>query len=192
MKITKFLATAALITTLSVTTAFAAPHVTTSNAETQQQTDTVKKDKMRFDKKGIKYKNKERESNEPQDPIKALESKKEKVQAQLKEGKITKEKADEIIAKIDAMIKKIQEFNNLTLQQKKDKLIGDFKTSVDKRVKDGKLTQEKADELIKNYTDKVNKWDGTGYPKLGKRGFYGKDGHDGHKKSDKINKSENN
>lgn len=162
MKLAKTLATAAVITSLTATIAFAAPDHTPSSLTTQQQkTDTV-----------------EKEFKGQQDPIKALESKKEKIQAKLKDGKITKEKADRITAKIDAKIKEIQEFNRLTLQQKKDKLIRDFKAFANKRVKDGKLTQDEADKLIKSYTDKVNQWDGNGYPKFGKRGFGGKCGHD--------------
>jgi lipoate-protein ligase A len=93
-----------------------------------------------------------------------------RIRAKLKEGKITKEKADKITAKIDSRIEKIQQFNSLTTQQKKDKLIGDFKASLDEKVKAGRLTQEMADELLKKYTDKVNQWDGSGYPKFARKG----------------------
>jgi hypothetical protein len=40
-----------------------------------------------------------------------------------------------------------------------------------KTVSEGRLTRDKADELIKNYTEKVIQWDGKGYPpKFGKKG----------------------
>lgn len=103
---------------------------------------------------------------EKQDPIKVLENCKTKIQAMLKDGKITEEKANSKIAKIDEEIKKIKEFNALTLDQKKEKLTNDFKTFIQKQVQDGKLTQEKADEILKKFTDKLAKWDGIGYPKF--------------------------
>lgn len=168
MKAVKILATAAIITSLSLNVAFAEPGITVPNAKTQQQQiGTFEKDKDRLGKKDFK-KSKDKFSSD-QDPIKALEHKKERVQVKLKEGKITKEKANEIIARIDARIKKIQDFNKLTLQQKKDKLISDFKAHMDKKVKGGKLSRDKADELIKMHTEKVNQWDGNGYPKFFKR-----------------------
>ncbi len=113
------------------------------------------------------------------DPVKALESKKERIQSRLKEGKISKEKADAITARIDAKIKEVNEFNKLTPPQKKAKLINDFKTSMERRVKEGKLTRENADTILKDFTEKVNQWDGNGYPKFHGKGFKGKDGHHG-------------
>jgi len=103
-----------------------------------------------------------------EDPVKALERKKEKIQSLLKEGKISKEKADALISKIDEKIKKIEEFNKLPLEQKKEKLISKFKSYTERKVKEGKLTREKADELIKDFTERIQKWDGKGYPDLGK------------------------
>lgn len=98
------------------------------------------------------------------DPITRLENLKAKITEKYNEGKISKDKMDNLIAKINNVEQKIKDFNNLTLDQKKQKLISDFTTDINKRVQEGKLTQDKANELIKNYTDKVNKWDGNGYP----------------------------
>jgi len=106
----------------------------------------------------------ESEDIRDKDPIKFLEKKKARIQALLKEGKIEKEKADAIIKRIDERIKKLKEFNKLTTAQKKEKLIQEFKAKIAEKVKAGKLTKEKGDELIKKYTEKVEKWDGKGYP----------------------------
>lgn len=107
------------------------------------------------------------------DPVKMLEEKKIKVQELLKEGKITKEKADEINSRLNSKIKEIQSFNKLTLEQKREKLISDCKAKVEKLIKEGKLDSTKGNEIISRYTEKINSWDGTGYP------FYhpGKSGH---------------
>ncbi|WHE06758.1 hypothetical protein PGH24_11530 [Thermoanaerobacterium thermosaccharolyticum] len=98
------------------------------------------------------------------DPIQRLENIKAKVTEKYNEGKISKDKYDSIIAKINNMEQQINDFNKLTLDQKRQKLISDYTAAVNKKVQSGKITQDKANELIKNYTDKVNKWDGTGLP----------------------------
>ncbi len=157
----KILAVVALIISLSGNVVFAAP--VGQDAAKQEQTDTVKKDKKDFRKKKEGF-------DGQQDPVKMLEEKKERVQGLLKEGKLTKDEADEITAKIDARIQKIREFNSLTLPQKKDALIASFKTRMEKKVKEGKVSREEADSRIRSYTDKVNKWDGSGNP-----GFLKKD-----------------
>lgn len=108
------------------------------------------------------------------DPIKALECRKEKVRSLLKEGKITKEQADEMTARIDEKIAKVKEFSKLTLPQKRARLMEEFKTSADKWVKEGKLTREKADVMIRDFNEKITKWDGSGYPVM-----HGKRFHDG-------------
>ena len=165
MRTIKVLAVVALIISLSANVAFAAPGTNTTTQ--QQQTDTVKKDKKEIRKK-------KEGSDGQQDPIKALENKKERVRALLKEGKIEKEKADKITAGIDARIKKIREFNSLNLQQKKDRLISNYKAFIEKRVKSGDLSQDKATDMIAKYTDKVSQWDGAGYPWFVKKGLCGK------------------
>jgi lipoate-protein ligase A len=157
MKIAKCLVTAALFASLTTASgaAFTIPDSVHLSTTTQSQ----------------QIINTERRQ---EDPIKALENKKEQIQSRLKEGKITTEKADAITARIDTKIREIQEFNKLSVPQKKDKLIREFKARMDKKVSEGRLTQDKADELIKNYTEKVNQWDGQGYPKFGKKGCFGK------------------
>lgn len=70
------------------------------------------------------------------------------------------------MTKINTAEQKIEDFNNMTLDQKKQTLINDFTNIVNNQVKNGKITQEKANTLIKNFTDKVNKWDGNGYPQF--------------------------
>lgn len=175
MKFSRMLVTSAIVICLTVTAPLASFGAAGTNSSMAQQTsETQKKDKRECKEKGSRN-----DWLSQQDPIKALESKKEKVQAQLKEGKITKEKADAITARLDARISEIKKFNSLTLPQKKAKLISDFKSFTDKRVKDGKLTQEKANELIKKYTEKVEKWDGNGYPKLHGKWHDGKGKHPG-------------
>jgi hypothetical protein len=98
------------------------------------------------------------------DPIKALECKKEKVQSLLREGKITKEEAAEITARLDERIAKIKEFNKLTLPEKKAKLMEKHKAFIEMKVKEGTLSREKADAAIKEFNDRISKWDGKGFP----------------------------
>jgi Uncharacterized protein conserved in bacteria len=100
------------------------------------------------------------------DPIKALEKRKLEVQTLLKEGKINKEKADKITAKLDSKIKEIQSFNKLNLQQKKVRLLDDCRTTIEKMVKEGKLEKDKADTIFNKYREKIDKWDGNGYPQF--------------------------
>lgn len=174
MKVAKILSAAVIASCLMVTSAFAAPANPDLSNGPQQKNEDVKKDSKCKDFKGGK-------GIKEKDPIKALENRKAKVQSLLKEGKITKEKADKITARIDEKIKTINEFNKLTPDQKRAKLTEDFKTFMAKKVKEGKLTQEQADERIKAFNEKVKQWDGTGYPHFFKKGM--KHGH--HKDHDK-------
>lgn len=107
------------------------------------------------------------------DPLKALECRKEKVKALQKEGRITKAEADEMIARIDAKIARVKEFEKLTVPQKKAKLVEDFRAAIGGKVKAGKLTQERADAMIREFTEEVDKWDGKGYPRLPGKWFRG-------------------
>lgn len=162
MKISRILITTTLIVAFTATTAFAAAGGSNDsercpNSDCRQRYEEFQKD-----------------------PIKALQNRKEEIQSLQKDGKITKEKADEITARIDAKIKQIEEFNKLTLEQKKAKLIKNCSTRLDRLVKEGKLEQAKADEILKQYTDKISNWDGTGYP-----GFHARMHHDKCKKDDK-------
>jgi len=167
---------AALAVNLLSTAAFAVPtdSKTASPAKTEQNQKNDNKD-MHHEQKKCKDK---KCKDEFIDPIKALKEKKEAIIKLEKEGKISKEEADKRIKKIDSRIKEIEEFNKLTLEQKRAKLIEKFKEVMALKVKEGKISQEKADELIAEYTKKVQEWDGKGVPR-----FYHK-GRDEHNKKD--------
>ena len=60
------------------------------------------------------------------------------------------------LPKIDAKIKEIESFNKLSVKQKKEKLISDFKLRVEQKVTEGKLDRAKADTLIKDFTEETN------------------------------------
>lgn len=104
------------------------------------------------------------------DPVKRLQGEKEKIKKLLEEGKITKEEAEERIKLIDEKIKKIEEYNKLPLEKKKEKLIENFRNFTDEMVKKGEITQEKAEELIKEYESKIKQWNGNGMPPILKKG----------------------
>lgn len=99
------------------------------------------------------------------DPIKRLEDLKSKITEKFNAGKISQDEENKMLTKINDAEQKIKDFNNMTLDQKKQTLIKDFTSKINQKVQDGKLTQDKANTMIKNFTDKVNKWDGKGYPK---------------------------
>lgn len=105
------------------------------------------------------------------DPLERLQKEKEAIQQKVKDGKLTQEQADKRIAEIDQRIKEIQDFNNLTLDQKKEKLLSSFTTSINEKVKNGKLAQDKADQEIANFKTKLDAWDGTGNPPFIGRGL---------------------
>jgi len=170
MKILRIVVITALLVNLFATLSFAAP--TDSKPETGVKTEQRKDDKN-TDEHIHKGKCKKGKCNEDfKDPISFLKEKKEDIQKLEKEGKISKEEAERKIKKIDSKIKEIEEFNKLPLEQKREKLIEKFKKVMAEKVKEGKISQEKADELIKEYTKKIQEWDGKGMPK-----FYHK-GHD--------------
>ncbi|HHV99254.1 MAG TPA: hypothetical protein GXX36_06740 [Clostridiaceae bacterium] len=120
--------------------------------------------------------NEDRELRE-KDPIKYLEKMKQKVQTLLKEGKITKEEADRINAKIDEKIKMINEFNQLPLDKKREKLLSNLKDHLEKKVKEGKLTKNQMNKIMKEYEKKVKEWDGNGFPPAPFKRCKPKDGH---------------
>lgn len=105
-------------------------------------------------------------TNKKFDPIQALENFKTKIEEKYSQGKISQNQENRILTKINNAEQKIQAFNNMTLEQKKQTLIDDFTNFINNQVKNGKITQSKANTLIKNFTDKVNKWDGNGYPRF--------------------------
>jgi len=166
MKIGKILSTVAVITCFSTTLAFAAPEIShPSNATAvQSQSDTKDEKEQKIDRIEQKGECKKDRHDFHKDPVKDLERRKKEVKSLLKEGKISKEKADEIIKKLDDRIKKIKEFNKLPLEKKKEKLINDFKARIDKEIEEGRITKEKADELLKEFTKRIEQWDGKGYP----------------------------
>lgn len=100
------------------------------------------------------------------DILQKLENRKVKIQEKVSEGKISTEKANKIKARIDQRINKVKEISKLSPDKKKAALIADFKELMNKKVQNNRLTKEEADTLIKKYTEKVNSWDGNGYPIL--------------------------
>lgn len=98
------------------------------------------------------------------DPLQVLEKRKEKINKLLKEGKIPKEKAEEKLRKIDRRIEEIKEFQKLPLEKKRERVINNFRHELDKLVRDGAIKPEEAERLMNEVTEKINKWDGSGYP----------------------------
>lgn len=100
------------------------------------------------------------------DPLKVLENRKNEIEELLNEGKISKDKAEAILKKIDAAIAEIKKFNNMSLEEKRDRLIKDCKDYLENLVEKGEMDKEKASEILEKYSDKIKKWDGTGYPRF--------------------------
>ena len=98
------------------------------------------------------------------DPLKRLANRKENIQKQYKEGKITKEKADELTVKIDKHIAKVKEFNSLSLPQKKEHLSAKVKSHIEKEITDGKITKVEGEKIIKDFNTKLENWDGKEFP----------------------------
>lgn len=178
MKIPKIFAAAAMTVCLTATsTVFAAG---TPNAGSAVYTGSHKAETRHHDSlkaKGAWYgKGCYGESG---DPVEMLKARKEKIRKLLEEGTITKEKADFINGKIDAAMKEIQDFNALPLDQKKEKLLTRLKESMGQKVKNGKLTQDKADEMINGFSKEIEQWDGKGYPTFFKKALrqHSKNGH---------------
>lgn len=100
------------------------------------------------------------------DPIKRLEERKQEIQKDLKEGKIPKEKADELTKKIDERIEKIKKFNSLTLPEKKEHLTKNFKLRLEQQIKDGRITKEEGENLLSDFNKQLESWDGKQPPKF--------------------------
>ncbi|QNU65949.1 hypothetical protein EHE19_013770 [Ruminiclostridium herbifermentans] len=100
------------------------------------------------------------------DPIKRLEERKKEIEKELKEGNITKEKAEELTKKIDERIAKIKEFDSLTLPQKKERINQKFKTHIEQNVKKGIMTKEEGDKAIQEFNKQLENWDGNNFPKF--------------------------
>lgn len=163
MKISRILAAMVLSLGVFSLSVFAAPNITNSPDNGTQLQKDGKERKIDTEKK---FKDKCGDFKKCKDPIKFLEMKKQKIRKMQEENKITKEKADEIISRIDARIKEIEEFNKLPLDQKKERMLEKFKKSMDEKVQKGKITREEADKRIQKFKEKIEKWDGNGYPRL--------------------------
>jgi hypothetical protein len=171
MKPTKKLAAAALIMCFTATVSFAAVESSSlsDSGKAPQQT-AGKEIRGKKDIRGKDFWHKW-DGTEQKDPVKMLENMKKELQTKVRNGEITKEKAEAITGKINAKIKEIKEFDKLTLPEKKSKLTSSFKSFIEEKVKSGKLTREKADELLKKHTERIKEWDGTGYPMLRGKGL---------------------
>ncbi|MFW6270398.1 MAG: hypothetical protein ACOC4G_09985 [Bacillota bacterium] len=100
-----------------------------------------------------------------------LKGLKEKVQKKLEKGDITEEKANQLNAKLDDHLKEIKEFKKLSLEEKKSKLLNNLQTRMNEKVKEDKISREKADEIIKKYSNELKDWDGESYPKFMRKYF---------------------
>ena len=100
------------------------------------------------------------------DPLTVLENRKEEIKKQLKEGRISREEADAILKRIETGIAEIKKFSALPLEEKRARLIKDCKDYLDSLVERGEMDRDKAGRILKDYTEKINKWDGTGYPRF--------------------------
>lgn len=104
------------------------------------------------------------------DPISVLEDRKSEIEKMLKEGKISKEKAEDILKRIDTGISEIKRFNRLPLEEKRAMLIKDCKEYLDSLVEKGDLDKEQAQRILEEYSEKIGKWDGAGYPRFFRKG----------------------
>jgi len=125
------------------------------------------------------------------DPIEGLQARKECIRERLSAGKISQDRATKLLQHIDAKIAELQAFNQLTPAQKKTKLIIDFTARINAKVKEGKITRDKADQAIAQFTAKVKSWDGQGYPPFGNEGFGQGHRHPRHPKG-KVTDGDNN
>ncbi|MFZ5989635.1 MAG: hypothetical protein ACOYWZ_21265 [Bacillota bacterium] len=101
---------------------------------------------------------------EKSDPIKDLQTLRKEVQEDYKQGNISKDELDLALTKIDRKLNAVKEFNKLSLEQKKDRLINEFTKAVNRKVQEGKISENDMEKIISVFTEKVNAWDGKGYP----------------------------
>jgi len=100
------------------------------------------------------------------DPLKALEKRRSEVQKLLKEGKISKEEAEEILKRIYKGIAEVKKFNKMSLEEKRAWLIRDCKDYLDSLVEKGEMEWNKAAEILEEYSEKIKNWNGEGYPRF--------------------------
>jgi hypothetical protein len=170
MKLSKIMVITALTVCFITTSALAVPETSDKN-----NTGNYKEfcDKMKDNKDGkCKHHKWDKAKFEEfqKDPVKALENRKKELQTLVKDGKLTQEKADAISKKIDVKIKEINEFNKLSLQEKKDKLKEGMKTRLEQKVRDGRINQDQANKRLKEINEKIDNWDGNGYPRFFHKG----------------------
>lgn len=103
------------------------------------------------------------------DPVKFLEEKKSRILKLQKEGRIDKDAAKKAIEKIDKKIEEIKEFQKLPVEKKRETVISKYKERMDELIRKGKITKEEAEKKTKEFVEKINKWDGTGYPMFHER-----------------------
>ncbi len=133
--------------------------------------DSLEHSKISFEKKGLSKQEFEKFREElKSNPVKALEDRKAKIESAVKEGKLPKEKADKMIEHINKTISSVKEFDKLSVAQKKEKLKKDFNEAIEKKIEKGRIDKDKADALIKDFGNKIDKWDGKGYPQFDFRG----------------------
>lgn len=155
MKKFHILITIAFIISIISTSVYAAEsnYVLEQNEAVEQNTEIFKEHDKQFEKG-------------ERDPLKRLENRKENIQKEYKEGKITKEKADELTQKIDKHIAKIKEFNSLPLPQKKERLSEKVRSHIEREVTDGKITKEEGEKIINDFKKDIESWDGKEPPKF--------------------------
>ncbi len=140
-----------------------------SSAFAVQSIATVEKTNATEQNSGL-FKNHGKHEKCDKDPIKRLEERKNDIQKEYNEGKITKDKADELTKKIDERIVKIKEFNSLPLAEKKERLNEKFKYHIEQDVKNGKMTKEEGDKIIQEFNKQLENWDGNDFPKFKGKG----------------------
>ncbi len=162
MKKLQILVTIAFIISIMSFTAFAETPATgaESNSQLENNKEILKGDKGDKGGKGDKC------DKCRKDPIKRLEERKERVRKDFTEGKITKEEADKITKKLDEHITKINEFNSLSLPEKKEHLSKKFNTHLDNQITEGKLTKEEGAKLLEEFNKDLKDWDGKQPPRF--------------------------
>lgn len=138
-----------------------------ASGELQPVAQNVAEHIVHFEKKGLSRQEFEKFSEElKNNPVKALEDRKAEIESAVKEGKLPREKADKMIDHINKIISSVKDFDKLSVTQKKEKLKKDFNTIIEKKIEKGYINKDKADALIKDFGDKIEKWDGKGYPQF--------------------------
>lgn len=161
MKILKTLFLTLLLSCLLFSSVFA---ITDKDNPVNEQDQTIQNERG-------KYPGESKKIEDQGNPIENLKMKKKIIESLRKEGKISDEKAAELQKILDERIKKNEEFNKLPLQKKKEILLQNFKTRIEEKVKAGKITREQADKIIKEFSEKIKKWDGNENPKFRKKRF---------------------